>query len=69
MGIGIYQLLAVILFLLIPTFIAVIRNHPQKNMICLINIFGVWLFGLGWFVALIWCFSDKLRLNKLKTTT
>jgi hypothetical protein len=41
---------------LLPTIIAVKKNHPYKIVIILVNIFGGLFFGIGWVVALIWCF-------------
>ena len=64
----------------LPTIIAIRKNHPYKIAIILINIFGGLLYGLGWLVALVWCFilpknggsisvgvADELdRLHQLK---
>ena len=58
-GINIWSLLVlfvVIPLLLLPTIIALKKNHPYKLPIILINIFGGMVFGLGWVAALIWCF-------------
>jgi Superinfection immunity protein/Short C-terminal domain len=49
-------LLIVLPLALLPTIIAVKKNHPYKIIIILVNIFGGLLFGIGWIVALIWCF-------------
>lgn len=77
----VFTLLIVLPLALLPTIIAVKKNHPYKIIIILINIFGGLLFGIGWIVALIWCFitpsknvtksapiiSDELeRLHSLK---
>ena len=66
MGISVWQL--IIIFVLIPliflpTIIAIKKNHPYKIAIILINIFGGMLWGVGWLVALVWCFigSDKVE--------
>ena len=60
MGISIWQLIIILLILLplafLPTIIALKKNHPHKIPIILINIFGGLLYGLGWLVALVWCF-------------
>jgi len=74
----------ILLFLLLtplaflPTILALKNNHPHKVAIILVNIFGGLFWGLGWFVALIWCFitpnkSDSIsianeieRLHELK---
>lgn len=84
MGISIWQILILLVVLLpiffLPTFIALKKNHPYKIPIILINILGSALWGLGWFVALVWCFimpsqssknslssADEIRkLNELK---
>ncbi len=49
----------------IPTIIAVSKNHPQKSAIILVNIFGGLVFGIGWVVAIVWCFYNPV---KSKTT-
>lgn len=57
-GINIWQLLilmALPLYLL-PSIIAFARNHPYKLPILLVNVFGGVIGGLGWVVALVWCF-------------
>lgn len=59
MGISIWQLLIVLVLLplaFLPTIIALKKNHPHKIPIILVNIFGGLLYGLGWLVALVWCF-------------
>lgn len=43
-------------FALLPTIIAIYKNHPYKIAIIIINIFGGFLFGFGWIISLIWCF-------------
>ena len=80
---SIWHLIIVLIFLslaFLPTIIAIHKNHPYKIAIILINIFGGLLYGLGWFVALVWCFilpkngdgilvgaADELdRLHQLK---
>lgn len=59
MGISIWQLLIVLVLLplaFLPTIIALKKNHPHKIPIILVNIFGGLLWGVGWLVALVWCF-------------
>jgi len=59
-GISITQLLF-ILFIplaLLPTIIALKKNHAHKTPIILLNILGGLIFGLGWLAALIWCFVE-----------
>ncbi|WP_045395138.1 SHOCT domain-containing protein [Vibrio rotiferianus] len=41
---------------LLPTIIAIKKKHPYKIPIILINIFGALLWGIGWFISLVWCF-------------
>ncbi|HHB76733.1 MAG TPA: superinfection immunity protein [Desulfobulbus sp.] len=48
--------LVLTLFFLLPSIIAVKKNHPHKIAIIFVNIFGGLLYGLGWIVAFIWCF-------------
>lgn len=45
-------------FLLLPTGIAVMRNHPKVVSIVLWNTLGFLLFGLGWIVALVLSIGD-----------
>ncbi|MEN8820244.1 MAG: superinfection immunity protein [Abyssibacter sp.] len=71
MGIGATSLsLFFILFLLPlalpPTIIAVVRNHPHKAPIILVNVFGGLFYGLGWVVALVWCFITPNENNREK---
>jgi uncharacterized membrane protein YedE/YeeE len=48
-----------LVFYLAPTFIALKLDHKDKVKIILVNIFGGLLFGIGWIIALIWCFFNK----------
>jgi hypothetical protein len=58
------SILIIIPLALLPTIIAIYKNHPYKIAIILTNIFGGFLYGLGWPVALIWCFiTPKNRYN------
>ncbi len=59
----IFILFIVIPLALLPTIIAVKKNHPHKIPIILINIFGGFIFGIGWIVALIWCFITPNRIE------
>lgn len=40
----------------LPTIIALARDHPHKIAIILTNVLGGFLYGIGWLVALVWCF-------------
>lgn len=42
---------------MLPSIVAIKRNHKQKNSIGVLNFFLGWTF-LGWIVALIWAFSE-----------
>ena len=59
-GISIWQLLIILVILipiaLLPTIIAVHRQHPHKVGIILANVLGGLFFGTGWLIALVWCF-------------
>lgn len=44
--------------ILLPTSIAVIRNHPKVLSIVLWNTLGLFLLGLGWLIALILSLVD-----------
>lgn len=59
MNISIWQLLIVLVLLplaFLPTIIAIKKNHPHKIPIILVNFLGGLFYGIGWLVALIWCF-------------
>jgi len=47
-----------LLLFLGPTIVAFQKNHPQKVAIALVNILGGFLYGIGWLVALVWCYSE-----------
>ncbi|WP_057180662.1 superinfection immunity protein [Colwellia sp. MT2012] len=40
----------------VPTIIAVRKQHPHKIPIILINLIGGVFYGIGWIIALVWCF-------------
>lgn len=50
------MLVVVVPLFLLPTILAVRKNHPHKIPIILINILGGLFMGVGWFVALVWVF-------------
>lgn len=71
MGIGATSLGLIFVFLLLPlallpTIIAVARNHPHKIPIILVNVLGGLFYGLGWVVALVWCFITPNENNREK---
>ncbi|KZN15216.1 hypothetical protein OA79_03050 [Marinomonas sp. TW1] len=71
----VFQLVLILLFLVValpllflPTIIASKRKHPHKVAIILINFFGIWLWGIGWFVALVWCFVQPSKIPSSMST-
>lgn len=80
MGRILFVIILLLPLALLPTIIAIRKKHPYKTAIILVNIFGGLLYGLGWLVALVWCFvlpkngdnisvgmTDELdRLHQLK---
>lgn len=71
-GISIWQLLVILIvlipLLLLPTIIAAMRDHPHKVPIILVNILGGLVFGLGWVVALVWCFIQPRPAESISST-
>ena len=77
-GISIWGLIFIFVIIpiaFLPTIIAFRKSHKHKIPILLVNIFGGLVYGIGWLVALIWCFwpsdesvseSDLDKLTKLK---
>lgn len=66
MGISFFQLILLLLIpcFFIPTIIAIKRKHPYKVAIILTNILGGLVWGIGWAIALIWCFIlPKANIN------
>ncbi len=49
-------LLVLLPLFFLPIIIAVKKNHPHRIPIILVNIFGGLFFGVGWLIALVWCF-------------
>ena len=74
-GISIWTIILLIFIILLlplfflPTIIALKRNHPYKIPIILLNIFGGLIFGVGWFIALIWCFIKPVKGQNIKPIT
>ena len=60
-------ILGLVLWLL-PTIIAFKIKHPHKIAIMLLNIIGTLFLGLGWIVALIWCFLFQKTTPERITT-
>ena len=51
----------------LPTILALKNNHPYKVAIILINILGGLFWGLGWLVALVWCFITPNKNTAMDT--
>ncbi|OOZ35621.1 superinfection immunity protein [Solemya velesiana gill symbiont] len=65
-GISIWQILTLLILLfvfLLPTYIASKKNHPYKVAIILVNILGGIFWGIGWLIALVWCFIEPKQAN------
>lgn len=61
MSISIWQILMALIMLpiyFLPTIIAIHKNHKYKIAIILINVLGGMFMGIGWLVALVWCFIE-----------
>lgn len=43
----------------VPMIVAACRNHRNRNPIALVTFFTGWT-GIGWFVALVWSFTDNV---------
>ena len=48
----------------IPTYFAYKKNHPAKIAIILTNILAGVIYGIGWFIALIWVFNGAEKRYK-----
>jgi len=48
----------------IPTYFAHKKNHPAKIAIILTNILAGVIYGIGWFIALIWVFNGAEKRYK-----
>lgn len=53
-------LLALVIYIM-PSVIALFKNHQHKKSIILLNLVGGLLLGTGWLLALIWCFISGKR--------
>ena len=49
-----------ILIYFIPSIIAVIRKHNNRNSIIVLNFFLGWTF-FGWVAALVWALTDNVK--------
>lgn len=66
-GFSIMMLLLIPLFFL-PTILAIKNNHPYKIPIIIINILGGLLWGVGWLIALVWCFITPDENSSIDAT-
>ncbi len=67
MGIGYTEVIVILLifpFACLPSIIAISTNHPQKLQIILVNLLGLPIGGLGWIVAMVWCFFRHSENNQ-----
>lgn len=67
-GFSIIMLLLLPLFFL-PTILALKNNHPYKMPIIIINILGGLFWGIGWLVALVWCFITPDENSSIDATS
>lgn len=70
MGVSIFQLLIILIVIpviliifFLPAIVAYRGNHPHKFPILIVNIIGGLFFGLGWFIALVWCFIKPSNID------
>ncbi|MGY6554692.1 MAG: superinfection immunity protein [Wenzhouxiangella sp.] len=45
----------------LPSIIALARRHPKRRLIVVVNLLGGLIAGIGWVVAIVWCFIDDAR--------
>ena len=50
------------IIVMLPTFIAALREHPSSIAICILNLLFGWT-GIGWLVLLVWSFSTPSPNN------
>jgi hypothetical protein len=58
------QTVGLLLFLAIyalPSIIALARRHPKRWPIVAVNLIGGLFGGIGWVIAMVWCFIDDGR--------
>jgi len=60
-----YQILIIVVafliilpLVLLPSIIAYRKKHRYLTAIIITNIVGVFAYGLGWIIALVWCFIE-----------
>jgi len=50
-----------ILIYLLPTLVAVQRKHNDSLAIAVMSILTGWLFGITWFIGLIWSMTGNVK--------
>lgn len=55
--------LAIYVVYFIPTAIAILRRHKSVWAIALVNLTLGWLYGIGWFISLIWSLTGNIKEN------
>ncbi len=45
----------------LPSMVALFRRHPKRWPIVAVNLIGGFFGGIGWVVAMVWCFVDDRR--------
>lgn len=71
-GINISQIIILLVLLpvlFLPSIIAFSKNHPHKMPIVLTNLFVSLFWGIGWFIALVWCFIVPSSHSSLRSNT
>jgi hypothetical protein len=60
-GTSLSGLLLALMIYILPSVIALFKNHQHKKSIILLNLVGGLLLGTGWLLAFIWCFISGKR--------
>jgi uncharacterized membrane protein YedE/YeeE len=45
----------------LPSLLAYQRRHPRVGALVAVNLLGGLVFGIGWLLALVWCFQEPAR--------
>ena len=57
------SVILVVIVYLVPTFVAIWRQHRQGVAITFLNVFLGWTL-VGWVIALVWAVSSSEKVNK-----
>lgn len=49
--------------LFLPTIIARYRKHNNLGAIFVTNLVGMFFFGIGWIIALVWSLTDNVDIS------